>query len=299
LRAEGWLEAVARTADGRDERGTIRAVDLVAQVADVDVHDVGAGVEVVVPDGREDLLPAENLARVAHEVLKERASNCIAKVPFPHLLEDREVYRKLLREGRLLAGLTHPHIARLYETLRDPQPTLILETLTGETLAYLIHASKRRLAATDVVYLGLHLCSAVYYLHRRGILHLDLKPSNIVSERGLAMVLDLSIAQPPGRARKGAGTAQYMSPEQARGDVVDAAADVWGIGVVLFEAATFKEAFELHEDKYVQLERRAEPVRAHRRLPAALASAIDACLEPEPARRPTVHELMDTLSALA
>ena len=231
---------------------------------------------------------------------EERACRCIAKIPCPDLLDDPRTSRRLLREGRLLKGLSHPHLARLYESLREPQPTLILETMTGETLTHLIHRSKRRLPASDVVYLGLHLCSAMHYLHRRGILHLDLKPSNVVSERGLAKVLDLSIAQPPGCSRKGAGTDQYMSPEQARGDLVDEAADVWGIGAVLYEAATFKAAFDLHEyeDEYVQLERQADPIRSHRRLPAALASAIDACLEPEPARRPTVDGLMKSLTAL-
>lgn len=231
---------------------------------------------------------------------EERACRCIAKTPCPDLLEDSATGRRLLREGRLLGGLSHPHLARLYESLREPQPTLILETLTGETLAHLIHRSKRRLPASDIVHLGIHLCSAIHYLHRQGILHLDLKPSNVVSERGLAKVLDLSIARRPGRGKKGAGTDQYMSPEQARGDLVDEAADVWGIGTVLYEAATFKPAFELHEyeDEYVQLERRADPVRTHRRLPAALASAIDACLEPEPARRPTVDGLMKSLTAL-
>ncbi|HSK99109.1 MAG TPA: serine/threonine-protein kinase [Rubrobacteraceae bacterium] len=230
----------------------------------------------------------------------ERACRCIAKIPCPDLLDDTRTARRLLREGRRLKGFSHPHLVRLYESLREPQPTLILETITGETLAHLIHRSKRRLPTSDVIYLGLHLCSAIHYLHRQGILHLDLKPSNIVSERGLAKVLDLSIAQPPGRSRKGAGTDQYMSPEQARGEPVDEAADVWGIGTVLYEATTFKAAFDLHEheDEYVQLERRAEPIRTHRRLPAALASAIDACLEPDPARRPTVDGLMESLNAL-
>lgn len=231
---------------------------------------------------------------------EERACRCIAKIPCPDLIDDPATGRRLLREGRLLGGLSHPHFARLYESLREPQPTLILETLTGETLAHLIHRIKRRLPASDIVHLGIHLCSAIHYLHRQGILHLDLKPSNVVSERGLAKVLDLSIARRPGRGKKGAGTDQYMSPEQARGDLVDEAADVWGIGTVLYEAATFEPAFELHEyeDEYVQLERRADPIRTHRRLPAALASAIDACLEPEPARRPTVDGLMKSLTAL-
>ena len=239
----------------------------------------------------------------------ERASRCIAKMPRQDLLNDEDVRRGLLREGRLLKKLTHPHIVRLYETIKEPHPLLILETLTGETLAYLIDTSYRRLPISDVAHLGLHLCSAVHYLHRNGILHLDLKPSNIVSERGVAKILDLSIARPPGRVRRGAGTKQYMAPEQVRGGQVSPATDVWGIGAVLFEATTAELPFNAGDeessdqvsetatdlDAYEQILRRAAPVRAYRRVPVAFAEMVNRCLEPDPAKRPTVQELMDGL----
>lgn len=248
-----------------------------------------------------------------------RACRCIAKAPRQDLLEVAKVRRGLLREGRLLGKLTHPHIVRLYETLKEPHPTLILETLTGETLSYIIDTSHRRLPLSSVVNLGLQLCSAIHYLHGHGILHLDLKPSNIVSERGLAKILDLSIARPPGRSRRGAGTKQYMAPEQVRGERVGPATDVWGIGATLYEAATdvtpFNAEYEtgsgsdqedgsdtgtdLELDAYEQVLRRAEPFRVHRRVPAPFANAVDACLEPDPARRPTLEDLTRSLEALA
>jgi serine/threonine protein kinase len=232
---------------------------------------------------------------------EERASRCIAKTPIPDCLDDRELTRGLFREGRLLEKLTHPHIVRAYETIRGPRPTLILETLTGATLAYLIDTSPRRLPLKDIAHLGLHLCSAVQYLHRQGILHLDLKPSNIVSECQRAKILDLSIAHPPGRSKKYAGTRNYMAPEQARGDYLGPAADVWGIGAVLFEAATGELPFDAHdedEDRYEQLERRAEPVRSYRRVPPAFNDLVGSCFEPDPTRRPTLGELADTLNGL-
>ena len=231
---------------------------------------------------------------------EERACRCIAKTPIPDLLEDKSLARGLFREGRLLAKLTHPHIVRAYETLKEPQPTLILETLTGATLAYLIEPRQRRLPMTAIVNLGLHLCSAIHYLHRHGILHLDLKPSNIVSERGLAKLLDLSIARPPGRGEKDAGTRNYMAPEQARGDYFSPATDVWGIGAVLFETATGDVPFDAYEDesRYDQLERRAESVRAYRRVPAAFDDLVHSCLEPDPALRPTVDGVAKSLRAL-
>ena len=231
---------------------------------------------------------------------EERASRCIAKTPIPDCLDDRELMRGLIREGRLLKKLTHPHIVRAYETIREPRPALILETLSGATLSYLIDTSPQRLPLKDIAHLGLHLCSAVRYLHRHGILHLDLKPSNIVSECQRAKILDLSIARPPGRGRKHAGTRNYMAPEQARGDYLSPATDVWGIGAVLFEAATGELPFDApdDEDRYEQLERRAEPVRSYRRVPAAFNGLVGSCLEPEPARRPTLGELTEALREL-
>lgn len=249
---------------------------------------------------------------------EERACRCIAKAQRRDLLDKEEARRALLREGDLLGGLTHPHIARLYEAIPDPHPVLILETLTGETLAHLIDTSYRRLPLTAVAELGLHLCSALHYLHGRNILHLDLKPSNIVSERGLAKILDLSIAQPPGPGKKGAGTVQYMAPEQVTGGPVSAATDVWGIGAVLFESATAEPPFNAEDEEtypgdgassgtwtdaeaedYDQVSGRADPVRTHRRVPAAFDELISACLNPDPSGRPTVAQLADTLRTLA
>ncbi len=233
---------------------------------------------------------------------EERACRCIAKVLCPDLIDDRTLRRGLIREGRLLARLTHPHIVRAYETLAHPHPVLILETLIGETLARMIERRHRRLPLDDIAFLGLHLCSAVHYLHRHGFLHLDLKPSNIVSERQLAKVLDLSLARPPGKSRKkGVGTRQYMAPEQARGGLLTAATDIWGIGAVLFEATTGEmpfRAYDYDEQRYEQLERRAESVRSLRRVPTAFATLVDGCLEPEPARRPTIDELIRSLEDL-
>jgi serine/threonine protein kinase len=231
---------------------------------------------------------------------EERTCRCIAKTPIPDLIEDEELARGLFREGQLLKKLTHPHIVRAYETVREPRPTLILETLTGATLTYLIETGSRRLPLTDIAHLGLHLCSAVHYLHRHSILHLDLKPSNIVSECQKAKILDLSIARPPGRGEKDAGTRNYMAPEQARGDFFSPATDVWGLGAVLFETATGEVPFDAHEDEssYDQLERRAESVRAYRRVPAAFDDLVHGCLEPDPALRPTVDEVAESLRAL-
>jgi serine/threonine protein kinase len=228
----------------------------------------------------------------------ERGCRCVLKTLRPESRGDAGAVRRLRAEGRLLLSLTHPHIARAYELLTvDGAPVLVLETLGGATLSWLVREGKVRLTADDLAHLGLQLCSAIGYLHRRGRLHLDLKPSNVISDNGIARVIDLNLARGPGRVPKGYGTAQYLAPEQARGGRVDAAADVWGIGATLFAAATARRPFDASGAE--QLERRAQPLRLVRRgLPRPFTDVVDACMEPAPADRPALADLEAELDAL-
>jgi serine/threonine protein kinase len=239
---------------------------------------------------------------------EERTCGCVAKVVRPDRVRDQKARHALIREGRLLQRLTHPHIVRAYEVVEQPDPLLLLETLTGDTLAYIIE-EEQRLPLKDVAYLGLHLCSAVRYLHRHGFLHLDLKPDNIISCCRLAKVIDFSIAQPPGpAASKGPGTPVYMAPEQVTGGFLSAATDVWGVGSVLYEALTGQPPFDVPDDDddeeadspegFPRIEGRARSLRVHRRLPSAVVAAIDGCLEPDPAQRPSLDVLYHTLKTV-
>ena len=230
----------------------------------------------------------------------ERYALCVAKAIRPDRLGEAGARRRLRREGRLLLRLTHPHIVRAYELIERPHPVLALEALTGATLGYVIDTRTRRLPAIDIAYLGLQLCSAARYLHGFGVLHLDLKPDNVISEAGMAKLIDLSVARPQGPAPPGVGTRQYLSPEQARGGVLGPPADVWGIGAVLYAAATGRRPFYGLDEhtRYPQLDTRAQPVAAHRRLPARLAEAIDACLEPAPEHRPQLAALSVALEEI-
>jgi eukaryotic-like serine/threonine-protein kinase len=235
----------------------------------------------------------------------QRYARCFVKTPRPDRSGADAVRGRLLLEGRILLGLTHPHFVRAYDLVEpapDRPPVLVLETLTGAHLGGVLHDRRRRLSTSGLARLGRQLCSAIRYLHDRGYLHLDLKPSNIIAEHGTAKVLDLSLARTPGTYSPGVGTRAYLSPEQAEGDYLDAPADVWGIGVVLYEAATLVRPFEASRAAgeptysgdptyYQQLCRMAPSVRAFRRLPRVLAEAIDGCLQPKPADRPTVPEL--------
>ena len=113
---------------------------------------------------------------------------------------------------------------------------------------------------------------------------------------GRAKLIDLSVATRARRCRPGVGTWCYLAPEQARGGPISPAADVWGIGGVLFEAATGECAFDrLDTDddaEFPQLERRAEPVASLRDgLDEPFATVIDACLHPDPTERPSLRDL--------
>jgi eukaryotic-like serine/threonine-protein kinase len=250
---------------------------------------------------------------------EERACRCVIKAVRSDRLDREDPARRLLAEGRLLQRLTHPHIVRAYEAIEEPVPMVVMETLAGETLGHMIEVREVELSAAELAQLGLHLCSAIRYLHRHGMLHLDLKPSNVIAECGRAKLIDLSVARPPGPAHAGIGTHYYLSPEQARGGELGAAADVWGIGAVLFEAATGEPAFDdpdgagddpdddyddsvsetLDEGDYPQLAAPARRIDELRPLPAAeLVDLVAACLEPEPERRPGVEELMRALEPL-
>jgi serine/threonine protein kinase len=259
---------------------------------------------------------------------RERTSRCVLKTLRPDRADEGPATRALVREGRLLMQLTHPHLVRAYELTRaldDGRPVLVLETLGGETLSHLIHrldASGRRLPARAVAILGLQLASALTYLHGHGWLHLDLKPANIVAEAGRARVIDLSIIRRPGPARAGTGTIEYLSPEQARGGLLTTAADVWGLGAVLYAALVGEPPYgygqadtgdpnDAHEPDdlnetteplpadlvYPQLVDDPDPVRRHRRVPVGLGRIVDACLQRGPASRPSLPEVSVALQA--
>lgn len=230
---------------------------------------------------------------------EERACSCVIKTLRPDRLDKAAARARLRREGRLLHRLTHPHIVRAYETIATPQPLVVLETLGGETLAHLIERRKKRLAVVEIAYLGLHLCSAMHYLHRQQIIHLDLKPSNIIASAGIAKVLDLSVARPPGKIRGGIGSFGYMSPEQNHGGLVTPKSDVWGIGAVLFAAATGEAPFD-HDETTTTSRPQADvpfaPLRRLRRVPRAFAELVDSCLAVYPDQRPTISELTTALT---
>lgn len=255
-----------------------------------------------------DLLSRGEALDVYEAFSSDLLCSVIAKTVRPDRADVTRVRDRLLLEGELLQRFAHPHLPRAFATITGRFPVVVLETIAGPTLEEIIDSRPRRLPATDLAHLGRQLCSATHYLHRQGFLHLDIRPANVVARDGVAVLIDLSIARPPGPVRRGLGSREYLAPEQARGTVVTAATDVWGIGATLFEAATGRAPFaplDAEEEAaraagvYLQGVRPAPaPSRLGRRLPTPLAALIADCLSPDPGQRPSVLEAHDRLGQL-
>lgn len=138
--------------------------------------------------------------------------------------------------------------------------------------------------------------------HQRQPEPAQLKPANVMSDRGFAKVIDFSHARCPGRAVRGRGTRAYMAPEQARGGRVGPPADVWGLGATLYAACVGRAPFPGGDgQRYPQFDGVAAHVAAQRRLPRAsapLGELIAACLTADARRRPTVAQVANALDAL-
>ncbi|MDQ3781511.1 MAG: serine/threonine protein kinase [Actinomycetota bacterium] len=244
-----------------------------------------------------------------------RHCRCILKLPRPDRADDVKAAAQLEREGELLMSLTHPHLVRGYAvttTVDLPRPVVVLETLAGHTIGHMM-GRRRGLRPADVAMLGSHLCSVLRYLHASGWLHLDVKPANVIASGGRAVLIDLSLVTPIG-SDGGGGTFDYLSPEQARGDMLTVQADVWGVGATLYAAMTGRTPYAdvsydsdsdtgddtgdgAVEHRYPQLERPPAPLsRRHHR---QLRTLVSACLDLEPARRPSLAELAAGLEKVA
>ena len=227
-----------------------------------------------------------------------RYCRVLAKTTRPELASWPDTVAALTREADVLAGFAHPHVVRLFEVQRPrgEAPVVVLELLTGATLGALL---KRvgRLSLPDLAAMGEQLCSALRYVHASGVLHLDVKPSNIICDNRLAKLIDFSVARAPGPCPRGLGTPTYAAPEQVAGGLASSASDVWGLGLCLYQSATGAHPFEPGVHTGDHSPDRAPSIRSLRRLPAVVSALLDGCLEPEPGNRPSLTEVATILSA--
>jgi eukaryotic-like serine/threonine-protein kinase len=222
----------------------------------------------------------------------------VAKLLRPDQARDAAARRALAGEAAMLGRLSHPLIVRSFGAEPDgTRPHLVLEFVEGPRLSTLIR--RFGLILEQVVPLALNVCSALHYLAERGVVHLDVKPRNIIMA-GSPRLIDLSVARGVdqlGSLHGPIGTDAYMAPEQCdpeRRAEIGPPSDVWGLGVTVHEAFTGRLPYPrpsagLRHPQLAHSPRMAEGV------PPKLRHLLMSCLERRPPDRPRAGELGDAL----
>jgi serine/threonine protein kinase len=208
-------------------------------------------------------------------------------------------------EIRLLASVNHPGLVTLFDAVAEPEATyLVMELVEGGTLRGRIHLGP--VDAHALAAIATDIAGALAHIHARGIVHRDVKPANILLDAGdgrtpAAKLSDFGIAKlletAPNQTTGILGTAQYLSPEQARGLSVGPASDVYSLGLALLEAATGRTAFPGGAVESLSARLLRDPD-----VPGALGygwrSLLTAMTSREPASRPTAQEVAERARAL-
>jgi eukaryotic-like serine/threonine-protein kinase len=221
------------------------------------------------------------------------------KVLHPHLVPDERARLRLAAEGRLLASLTHPGIVQMYDVLVDEEsPALVMELIDGESLNVRL-GREGALPARAAAGIGEEVAEALAEAHRHGIIHRDVKPSNILLDRdGHAHLADFGIAHSlePDAERLTqtgmvVGTPAYIAPEQLAGTAVGPRTDLFGLGSVLFEMLTGGPPFKAMAPLPLAEAHAAGPPPMPG-VDAGLAEITRACLANMPAERPPDAEFV-------
>ena len=213
------------------------------------------------------------------------------------LSQNRQAVGRFQREAHAASALNHPHICTIHDIdEHEGRQFIVMELLEGQTLKHLI--GSKPLEWQQVVDLGAQVADALQSAHVNRVIHRDIKPANVfVTARGEAKVLDFGVAKLVTAenetvvteltlTRMAIGTPAYMAPEQLRGEPADVRADVWALGVVLFEMACGKPPFRAETSSELNakiLHQPLPPVPSH--VPLDLQAVFEKCLRKEPAER--------------
>jgi serine/threonine protein kinase len=223
-----------------------------------------------------------------------------------NLARDEDLRRRFLREARLAARLAHPNVVRVFDVGEDDgRPFIAMEYVEGETLADLV-ARRGALPAAEAATLGVQACAGLAAAHAAGLVHRDVKPQNLLLRTdGVLKLGDFGIAVGHDGTRLTMagtvlGTAGYLAPEQARGEQVSAAADIYAVGAVLYELLTGEATRGAGPLAELGTEEGFRPPDLAERVPGApvqLVAAVTACLSVRPEDRPPTAAALARLVA--
>jgi eukaryotic-like serine/threonine-protein kinase len=227
--------------------------------------------------------------------LQLRRSIAVKRLPST-AMEDATAQARFAREARALARVNDPNVVTVFDiVVDDGRPFMIMELVEGTTLRDLVDA-ERRLEPARVISIASGICSGLAAVHANGIVHRDMKPSNVfLTTSGAVKIGDFGIASVASdvkvtRAGEVFGSAPYVSPEQVTGDQVDPRADLYSLGCVMFEMATGRPPFAGDDPAALAYQHvHTKPERADalvQGFPPALASMIDRLMAKDPEDRP-------------
>ncbi len=236
-----------------------------------------------------------------------RLALVVVKLLRPHLVGDERERRSLRREIEVLEGLSHPVIVRSFGgEPESSRPHVVLEHLEGPHLSRLIR--QHPIALEQIIPLAVQICSAVHYMTRERVVHLDIKPRNIIMGAPPRLI-DLSVARDldaAARIKGPIGTDAYMAPEQCDPTraTIGPPADVWGIGATLHHALSRSVPFPRNDafdrddpaERWPQLERPPEALPDE--TPGALKDLVADCLAADPEVRPEPADVVARLEPL-
>jgi serine/threonine protein kinase len=240
------------------------------------------------------------------------------KVLHAELADDPSIFKRFQREARALKKLAHPNIVPFYGLFQADQFSFLLEHyVDGPTLKEVIKQHKRRtlLVPEAMIYIKA-LCAALGYAHSNGVVHCDVKPGNVMIDRGGSIYLtDFGIVrhtESTSTTLATAGTAAYIAPEQIKGTVVSPATDIYALGIILFEMLTGQRPFQSKElvtksagettnerIRYAHLQLPPpNPCALNPNLPIAVGSVIQKALAKDPsARYLTTQEFLNAVAS--